>query len=168
MVISQEITLDQSFTPHIDLGCHINEGTAFVAQTYTAGLSGILSGVRLNVLPKASLNSQAVFAIYPLRVAIRQVQRGFPGTTILGEVTVPDGSAPPERLITFPYPILQEAGAQYAIVVNYGEAPAAGVGRGSGTWYGSTGDQYPLGELFYGPEGETWYTLRTKHCVGDG
>ena len=163
MVIDKELTLDQSFTPQPDLGCNINDNAAFIAQTYTARISGILSGLKLNVLSKASINPQTVFKIYPLRVAIRQVEQGFPSTTAIGETIVPDGSAPPDRLITFPYPILQEAGTQYAIVVNYVDAPPAGVGHGLGTWYGSTGDQYPDGELFYGPEGETWYASSVKN-----
>jgi hypothetical protein len=162
MVIDEELTLDQSFTPQINLGSNINEGAAFVAQTYTAGINGILSGIRLNILSKAILNPQTVFAIYPLRVAIRQVRGGFPSATTLGETIVFDGSAPPDRLITFPTPILQEAGTQYAIVVNYVNAPPAGAGHWLGNWYGSTGDQYPDGELFYGPEGETWYASSVK------
>lgn len=162
MVIDEETVLDQSFTPLTNMGCHINERAAFVAQTYRAGITGILSGIKLHILSNARLVSGIVFEIYPLRVAIRQVKNGFPGTVTLGEAVIRDGNAPSDRLISFPGSIHQEAGAQYAIVVNYINAPPVGVGQWMGSWYGATGDQYPDGELFYGPEGETWYVSSLK------
>ncbi len=162
ITIDQELVLDQSFTPQINLGSTINDGAAFVAQTYTAGVSGMLAGVKINLLSKAALNPQTVFQIYSLRVAIREVKNGFPGTKVFGESFVSDGNAPPERFIPFPHPIPQNAGAHYAIVVNYVDAPPAGPNQWLGNWYGATGDQYPSGELFYGPEGETWYASSIK------
>ncbi len=162
MVIDKELVLDQSFTPLTNIGCHISERSAFIAQTYRAGITGILSGVKLHILSNASLISGIVFEIYPLRVAIRQVKNGYPGTVTLGEAIIRDGNAPPNHLISFPNPIRQEAGTQYAIVVNYTDAPLLEPGQWVGSWYGATGDQYPDGELFYGPEGETWYVSSLK------
>jgi len=162
MVIDEEIVLDQSFTPLTNMGCHINERAAFIAQTYRAGVTGILSGVKLHILSNASLVSGIVFEIFPLRVSIRQVKNGYPGTVTLGEAVVRDGTASPDRLISFSDPIRQEAGTQYAIVVNYINSPSLGPGQWVGSWYGATGDQYPDGELFYGPEGETWYVSSLK------
>ncbi len=162
MVIDEGMVLDQSFTPQASLSCLINEGAAFVAQTYRAGISGLLSGVKLNVLSRAQLNPQIVSAIYPMNVTIREVLQGFPSTRVLGETTVNDGSASPDRFVSFSGPIRQEAGTRYAIVVHYLNAPPAGAGRWLGNWSGSAGDQYPDGELFYGPEGETWYVSSLK------
>ncbi len=162
MVIDKEMVLDQSFTPLTNMGCHINKRAAFIAQTYRAGITGVLSGVKLHILSSASLISGIVFEIYPLRVAIRQVKNGYPGTVTLGEVVIQDGNAPPNRLISFPNPILQEAGMQYAIVANYLNSPLLEPSQWVGSWYGTTGDQYPDGELLYGPEGETWYVSSLK------
>ncbi len=163
MVMDQELVLDQSFTPQTNMGCHINERAAFVAQTYRAGITGTLSGVKLFIISNASLRSQTVFEIYPLRVAIRQVKNGYPSPVVLGEALIHNGEAPPDRLISFPSPIRQEAGMQYAIVVNYVDAPVVDDGQWQGSWFGVTGDQYPDGELFYGPEGETWFASSVKN-----
>jgi hypothetical protein len=162
MVTDEEMVLDQSFTPLTNMGCHFNERSAFIAQTYRAGITGILSGVKLHILSNASLIPRTIFEIYPLHVAIRQVLQGFPSVRTLGEVVIEDGNAPPDRLLSFSDPIRQEAGTQYAIVVHYLNAPSAGAGQWLGNWYGATGDQYPDGELFYGPEGETWYVSSLK------
>lgn len=162
MVIDEVIVLDQSSTPQTSLGCLINEGAAFVAQTYRAGMSGVLSGIKLNILSRADLNPQMVSAVYPLHISIREVLQGFPSTRVLGETIINDGSAPPDRFVSFSGSIRQEAGTRYAIVVHYLNAPSAGAGQWLGNWSGSTGDQYPGGELFYGPEGETWYVSSLK------
>ncbi len=162
MVIDEEMVLDQSFTPQTNMGCNINEGAAFVAQTYRAGIGGLLSGIKLNILSRAQLDPQIVSAIYPLHIAIREVLQGFPSVRVLGETTVNNGSALPDQFISFPDPIRQVVGTRYAIVVHYLNAPLAGAGQWLGNWYGATGDQYPDGELFYGPEGETWYVSSLK------
>ena len=51
---------------------------AFIGQTYTAGLSGALAAVSLDVVETPG-NS------VPLAVQIRTVSGGFPTTTVLGE-----------------------------------------------------------------------------------
>ncbi len=98
--------LDQSFTTPSNLGGVINECCAFIAQTYTAGLSGALVGVNIDVQSSSS---------FPLHVAVRRVTRGVPNALLLGETTLSSSSAPLSLLITFPEEIEQVGGAQYAI-----------------------------------------------------
>jgi hypothetical protein len=142
--------LDQSFTSGDDLVAIINEGCKFVAQTFTAGLTGTLSGINIDV---ASYNSQVS---YPLRVTIRTVRHRRPTSTVLGVVALRRNNAPLSRLITFPQAIEVSAGAKYAIVVNYKGAPPPGPGQGLGYWRGATGDAYPRGMLLSGGP-----------CIGD-
>jgi hypothetical protein len=52
----KEAVVDQSFTEPQNLGANINEGTAFVAQTYTAGVDGRLWGINIDVRSKRGLN----------------------------------------------------------------------------------------------------------------
>lgn len=70
---------------------------------------------------------------------------------------MPSGNAPLSHLISFPEPIAQVAGIQYAIVVNYEGAPSAGVGRAQGFWTGATGNRYPYGNLFLSADDKSWY-----------
>ncbi len=141
-------TLDQTFTTPNNLECAINEGFAFVAQTYTAQFSGKLVGVNV------SIESHGLF---PLHIALREVKNGAPTSIILGEVTVPSGNAPLSHLISFPEQIAQVAGIQYAIVVNYEGAPSAGVGRAQGFWTGATGNRYLYGNLFLSADDKSWF-----------
>jgi len=138
--------LDQSLTPPPSYGGYdasINSCCAYIAQTYTAGLTGTLAGVSISV------ESQSV---HPLKVAIRTVSGGVPTTTILGDVTLGSSSATLSDLIVFPQLIPQTAGTQYAIVVNYVGAPPPAEGAEQGTWHGAISttfqDLYPAGANF--------------------
>jgi serine/threonine protein kinase len=154
-LIVVEGVLDQSFvTPH-NLGCSINEGYAFVAQTYTAKLTGKLVGVNINIQSESK---------FPFHVAIRKVKNGAPTSTILGEITLPGGKTPLSQLITFPQVIYQIKGTQYAIVVNYEGAPPAGAGKGQGIWSGAIGDKYPYGDMFLSSDnGLSWVAYETNN-----
>ena len=90
-----QLTLDQSFTSPANLGANINECCAFVGQTYTAGMTGVLSGVVVDV-HSISISPN----IFPLHVAIRTVSGGVPTTTVLGEVTL--GASDLSQVIVFP------------------------------------------------------------------
>jgi hypothetical protein len=106
--------VDQEFMPDTSFIVPINLSGNFSAQTFTAGVSGDLVAINLDVTGVGP---------YPLHVAIRSVgPNGAPTETILGETTLTGPSpwsAPPDRLITFPSPIALTAGVQYAIVLNY-------------------------------------------------
>lgn len=142
------LVVDQSFVSPGGLSMFINENSAVVAQTFTAGLTGTLSEIRINV---ASISS------FRLHVAIRDVVGGMPGTTILGETTLASGAAPLTLPITFPQTINMVAGTPYAIAVYYEGHPPPGPGQGLGTWGGAAGNHYPGGSIFAG-NGFSWPT----------
>jgi hypothetical protein len=152
-----EPVLDQSFVPPPpgSLFAAINECCAFVAQTYTAGLTGTLTSVRVEV----TANDRTE---YPLRVAVHAVSGGVPVGDPLGETTLPVSSAPLSLPIVFDTPIAQSLGLQYAIVVNFAGAPPPGAGQGLGHWYGSDGvlDSYAGGLTLARFPGQPW-TLPT-------
>jgi hypothetical protein len=141
--------VDQSFTSSTTAGATINECCQFIAQTFTAGATGNLAGININVLSNSA---------YPLHVAIRSVRNGVPSSTVLGETTLNASSAPLSLLITFPPSIKVVAGTQYAIVVNYEGAPPAGPGQSQGSWLGATNNYYTRGDG-YGFDGITWFDL---------
>ena len=142
--------LDQSFTTPSNLGGVINECCAFIAQTYTGGLSGTLAGVNIDVQSSSR---------FPLHVAVRRVTGGVPNSLLLGETTLSSSSAPLSLLITFPEEIEQVAGAQYAIAANYVGAPPPGPGQSQGVWIGAIGNFYSGGESFASLDGTSWFQL---------
>jgi hypothetical protein len=144
LLCEAQLSLDQSFTSPANLGADINECCAFIGQTYTAGKTGVLTGVSVDV------HSTSIF---PLHVAIRTVAGGLPTTTILGEVTLGSNASGLSQVILFPQLIPQVAGVQYAIVVNYPGAPPEGAFQFQGIWSGSTGNAYSRGDLVSSSDG---------------
>ena len=111
------IVIDQSSIAETNLGGGINDCCKYIAQTFTAGVTGTLAGVAIdvNASPTNSLR---------LHVAIQTVDAGgMPSGMVIGETTLRSGSAPISQVIRFPQTILIVAGIQYAIVVNYAGAP---------------------------------------------
>lgn len=142
------MTPDQSFISPHNLGAAINEGFGFVAQTYTAGITGKLAGVFIGVQSQSK---------HPLHVTVRGISDGVPDSTILGQATMPSSLPPPWPVpIVFPEEIEQVAGTQYAIVVHYPGALPSGAGRGQGTWTGATGNPYAGGRLCMSVDGNSW------------
>jgi hypothetical protein len=134
--------IDQSSIAQTNLGSEINSCCKFIAQTFTAGETGTLAGVSIDVTSSPTSS-------FHLHVAIRTVTaNGVPSPTILGETTLGSGSAPITLLITFPETIHIIAGDQYAIIVNYEGAPPARKGQSLGMWSGASGDTYTGGEIF--------------------
>ena len=144
--------IDQSSISETNFGGGINDCCKYIAQTFTAGVTGTLAGVAIDVIssPTNSLR---------LHVAIRTVTaRGMPSPMILGETTLRSGNAPLSLVITFPQVITIIAGDQYAIVVNYQGALPAGKGKSLGMWSGASGDTYPLGKNFASvSDGILWF-----------
>jgi hypothetical protein len=133
--------LDQSFTSPTNLTSSINECCAYVAQTFTAGRTGLLTGVAIDVRANDTTS-------LPLHVAIRTVDAsGLPTSTVLGETVLNSGTSTLAQIIAFPQEIPITSGNQYAIVVNYQGAPPQGPGQGLGVWDGAIGDPYPPGAL---------------------
>ena len=145
-----QTVVDQSFTTPTNLGANINECCAFIAQTFTAGVTGTLAGVNIDV--NSPINSP-----FSLHVAIHAVTiNGQPSSIVLGDTTLASNSAPLSLLIAFPQVINIVAGAQYAIVVDYPGAPPPGAGQFQGIWSGSFGDDYAGGEVFSSVDGSSW------------
>jgi len=116
-----------------------------VAQTYTAGLTGNLTGVSLDISSGSNLQ---------LHVAIRTVANGEPTTTVLGETTLATSHTTLADIIAFPKPIPQVAGTQYAIVVDHGTgAPPATI---IANWGATLPGTYAAGRLL-GFNGQVWY-----------
>jgi hypothetical protein len=143
---SRAAILDQSFTQPGGASAFVNEAFAFVAQTYTAQLSGTLAGVSVDIDSVAG---------FPLRVTIRSVVNGLPGGDILGETILPMSSAGIGDIIVFDERIPQQNGVQYAISVDYpGEPGPAGLAH---RWDGALGDPYDGGALAFSLDGENWF-----------
>lgn len=131
-------TLDQSLTSPSDLSTSINECCPFIAQTFTAGLTGTLAGISVNIQGNSSYN---------LNVAIHSVDSsGVPTSTVLGSTALNSNSATLSELIIFQETIYLTAGVQYAIVVNYPGAPQFY----GGEWSGANGNYYGGGQIFAG------------------
>jgi hypothetical protein len=150
---AQAVLLDEFFSGPTSLASVINECCAFVGQTYTAGVTGVLAGISIDVSLSKSTS--------PLHVAIRSVTGGLPTTTVLGDVTLSSNTSNLPQLIVFPQVIPQVAGVQYAIVVNYLGAPPEGAGRLQGVWNGATGTGYPGGDLVLSSDGGTSWFIPT-------
>jgi hypothetical protein len=142
------ITIDQSFTTGNNLIAVINDCCAFIGQTYSAGLTGTLAGVAVDVVESEDH--------FPLDVQIRSVVNGLPTTSILGEATATSFGL--NNLITFTQSIPQIANVQYAIVVHFLGAPPPGPGHAVGSWAGATGNLYTGGEHFISfDNGISWF-----------
>lgn len=145
-------TLDQSFTAPANLSANINECCRYIAQTFTAGLSGTLAGIAIDIQSTSA---------FPLHVAIRDVTGNVPGKAILGETTLSTSSTSLSQMISFPQTIAIVAGQRYAIVVDYPDAPPPGAGQGEGVWIGATGDPYAGGEQSESRPNETAWQRQT-------
>ena len=128
--------LDQSYTSPGDLFMVINEACTYAAQTFTAGVTGTLTGVNIDV--------QSSPDAPPLRVAIREAVNNRPSGTPLGVQYLADPTAPLSRLVTFDQAIGVVAGHHYAIVVKYRGAEAE-AGGSLGGWVGGMNNQYLRG-----------------------
>lgn len=119
----------------------------WLAQTFTAGLSGTLAGVNISIPTSRD---------YSLKVAILSTNDGEPTSTILGETTIAGlggatqiRMAPISELITFPQAIDIVAGVKYAIGVTFV------TDKGSGAWWGAQENGYSGGEQYRSSNGTT-------------
>jgi hypothetical protein len=132
-------TLDQQQT---DAGAgKFVHSTQSVAQTFTAGISGGLDQVDLNlVLPGGTPTAY-------LSVELRDVSAGAPGGMILASQSVPVSSVSASAAfvsVTFAPPAPVVAGGRYAIVA-YTAAPSV---NGYGWTFSSSLDAYAGGGIF--------------------
>jgi hypothetical protein len=138
----------------------INECCSHIAQTYTAGVTGTLAGVSLDIYYLPSN--------FPIVVEIRSVSGGKPTGSVLGSAmpaatssptVCPSGSLPGNyclpfsQMIMFPGIIPQIAGTQYAIVVYFLGAPQGTTGG----WAGELAPLYAGGRTWISfDHGVTW------------
>ena len=134
--------LDQSFTSASDLSDGLYGRPVLMAQSYTAGVSGTLQGVTLDVT-----------AIDPTKLARIQIEAvtaaGLPSNTVLGQARASSGgNLDLNTVIPFTTAIPQIAGQRYAIIVDYPEAPTFMDGiQNTASWNGSDGNAYAAGTL---------------------
>lgn len=134
--------LDQSFITPSNLADVISNVCPWAGQTFTAGRTGQLTGVELEV------NG---FAPNLLSVQAWSVTHGVPGREH-GSVTLASSSALSGQFITFPQRLHVTKDHQYALVAHYeGEL----TGENGGLWGGAVENKYRGG------------TMITK-CVGQG
>jgi hypothetical protein len=144
------VQLDQFQTAQ-GAGAAINECCAFVAQTYIAGLTGVLAALDIDVQTTSPASR------FPLHVAIRGVTGGVPDGRVFGETTLAGPESLFGQLIHFPQRIPQMADMAYAIVVNYEGAPPAGFGQVQGTWSAGFQNEYPRGTGLFSVTGASWF-----------
>jgi hypothetical protein len=136
-VVLGNAVVDQSFTTGNNLTTIINDCCAYVAQTYTAGLTGTLSSIRIDTRTHGFADPLS------LDIQTRSVSLGLPTSTILGDVVFAGTPSFADEISFASEHVPQIAGEQYAIVVHYIGAPPPG--HPEGRWDGAVGDLYPEG-----------------------
>ena len=151
---SNTAVLDQSFVTGNDLSDGLYGRPVLMAQSYTAGISGTLQGVAIDVT--------AIDVTQIARIQIEAIAGGIPSNVVLGSARAPSGG---DLAITTVIPlggsIPQVAGQQYAILVDYPDAPPFFNGiENTASWNGSDGDLYPAGTMFTTFDGgTTWQSF---------
>ncbi len=133
---------DQSFTSPSDLSDGLYGHPVLMAQSYTAGLTGTLQGVAIDV---TALDRTQV-----ARIQIEAISDGEPSNIVLAQARAPHaGDLSIDTVIPIPGGVPQLAGHQYAILVDYPDAPAFSDGiPNTASWNGATGNAYPAGTMF--------------------
>lgn len=152
----EEPQIDQSFVGPSDLSAGLYGPPVLVAQSYTAGITGTLQGVAVDVTGRSS---------YVARIQVKAVADGVPAGPVLGQARASkSGDLSVDTVIPFSSPIPQVAGQQYAILVDYPEAPAFYDGiPEAADWNGATGNAYPAGTLLYSwDDGATWESYESE------
>jgi hypothetical protein len=135
--------LDQSFVGSGNLFVNIKEGFDFVGQSFTAGLTGQLTAVRVDVLDS---NSSAA---PNLRISVFDAPGGVPGSTVLGSITISADHSVIGDSVAFSTPIPVIAGQSYLLAVDYPYV-APGPGQAQGGWVGRSEGGYARGNSFAG------------------
>ncbi len=146
---------DQSFTEGSNLNSIINDCCAYVAQTFTAGLSGDLTGLSVDVQPLGDAR---------LRLAVRAVDaNGDPVDSELGSVELAGSGSALSNVIELPQPIRLMKNHHYAIVANEVDGPP--LGTASGNWRGATDDLYPRGIMLAEDPDGGWFASGADYDV---
>jgi hypothetical protein len=146
--------LDQSFITGNDLSAGLYGRPVFEAQSYTAGITGTLQGVAIDVT--------AIDVTQVARLQIEAIVGGVPSNVVLGSARAASGGdLAITTVIPFSTAIPQVAGQQYAILVDYPDAPPFVDNiENTASWNGSDGNLYPAGTLFSTFDGgTTWQSF---------
>jgi hypothetical protein len=153
---SQTARLDQSFTTPTDLSDGLYGKPVLMAQSYTAGISGTLQGVALDVT--------AIDVTKVARIQIEAIVGGVPSNVVLGQARASrGGDLSINTVIPFSTSIPQTAGQKYAIIVDYPEAPPFVDGiQNTGSWNGADGNAYAAGTMFSSfDNGASWHSYES-------
>ena len=131
--------VDQSFLAPQDLAAFINEGFDIEAQSFTAGVTGDLVGVRVNIQYGKSSS---------LRISIYDMLDSMPNN-LLGITTLSTSESPIGDTITLSTPVSIVAGSTYLIAADY-PGISKGLGQYQGVWSGASADLYAGGNTFVG------------------
>jgi hypothetical protein len=149
--------LDQSFVTGNDLSDGLYGRPALMAQSYTAGISGTLQGVAIDVT--------AIDPTQVARIQIEAIVGGIPSNVVLGQARAPSGGdLSIATVIPLSGSIPQVAGQQYAILVDYPDAPPFVNGiENTASWNGSDGNLYPAGTMLTTfDNGTTWQSFASE------
>jgi hypothetical protein len=146
----QTLVEDQSFTTPADISVGFTAvPLTYVAQTFTAGQSGILRAVAIDIDPATGGD---------IRVDIRKVANGVPTDVVLANHPLSFdelqqlAADPLSYQITFPN-LYITAGKKYAIVVNYTSYTNDVIPQGM--WFGAQGNHYGGGAAFTAADADT-------------
>jgi hypothetical protein len=149
--------LDQSFTSPDGLSDGLYGKPVLMGQSYTAGISGTLQGVSLDVT--------ALDVTQVARIQIEAIgSNGLPTNVVLGSArAAKGGDLTLNTVIPFSTPIPQVAGQKYAIIVDYPEAaPFVDGIQNTASWNGANGNAYPAGTLLSSfDNGANWKSYET-------
>ena len=149
--------LDQSFITGNDLSAGLYGRPVFEAQSYTAGITGTLQGVAIDV--------SALDITQVARIQIEAIVNAVPSNVVLGSVRAASGGdLAITTVIPFSTAIPQVAGQQYAILVDYPDAaPFVNGGGNTASWNGSDGNLYTAGTMFSTFDGgATWQSFASE------
>lgn len=144
--------VDQSFLAPTNEGASINDGFRYVGQTFTAGQTGMLEGISVDISGYSATTGMLRFDIF-------QAENMLPTTTLLGSTLTGKSGSLISEYVALSAPISVVAGSQYAIVASYywdGEALAHGPANCQATWSGATGNLYAGGQIVIGNDGAPW------------
>ena len=139
--------LDQSFVADVGFGAPLDGCCRSVAQTFTAGLSGELTAVAVDVEALPGTTGT-------LRIAVRAVDFGPPIGPDLASVSLDGPSSRLDNVVQLPVGVPVVARHRYAIIVSLenGVTTQQGLVR----WLGPTGILYPGGDLFEDDPQQGW------------
>lgn len=139
----EPIRLDQSALGISNIAAVFNTCCAHVAQVFTAGVTGSLVAVSVDIHAEQSQ--------FPLRVAVTRTTRDVLGrvvpdlSQVLAEATIASGSSLIDDRILLDHPFDQHADTAYSVVANYVGAPPPIQGPSLGFWTATPQDTYRRG-----------------------